>query len=120
MVNQGGIQKQHPFRRESILDIWHFSTPLETFNSQNELDINLCLGLLEIYQVMLTQIHPLQLIQCEGFEELLIVLSKELTRLQSNRKLSKDLIKNLNTYNSCRTIQSFFNDSIMDIPPSMA
>lgn len=102
---------------ESILDIWHFSTPLETFNSQNELDINLCLGLLEIYQVMLTQIHPLQLIQCEGFEELLIVLSKELTRLQSNRKLNKDLIKNLNTYNSCRTIQSFFNDSIMDIPP---
>ena len=119
MVNQGGFKNNILFA-ENILDIWHFSTPLETFNSQNELDINLCLGLLEIYQVMLTQIHPLQLIHCEGFEELLIVLSKELTRLQSNRKLNKDLIKNLNTYNSCRTIQSFLMTVLWIYLPSMA
>ncbi|MEE2923627.1 MAG: hypothetical protein VX619_02500 [bacterium] len=102
---------------ESILDIWHFSKPLETFNSQPEIDINVCLGLLEIYQVMLTQIHPLQLAQCHGFEELLIVLTNELSRMQSKNKFSKDMMKNLSTYNSCRAIQMVLNESFMDVPP---
>jgi len=102
---------------ESILDIWYVSKPLETFNSQSEIDISICLSLLEIYQVMLTQIHPLQLVQCDGFEELLIVLTKEISRIQLNDKFSKDLMKNLSTYNSCRAIQTILNDSFMDVPP---
>ncbi len=102
---------------ESILDIWHFAKPLETFNSQEKLNLDLCLGLLEVFEVMLTQIHPLQLDHCPGFEELLIVLSNELRRVHTTSEFSNIVMRDLSTYNACRSIQSMLNDSFMDVPP---
>ena len=102
---------------ESILDIWHFSKPLETFNSQEKINLNLCLGLLEIFEVMLTQIHPLQLDHCEGFEELLIVLMNELRRAQPTSEFTDIIRRDLSTYNACRSIQNILNESLTDVPP---
>lgn len=102
---------------ETILDIWRIARPLETFNSQEEINPEIFPRILDIYQVMLTQVHPLQIQQCEGFEELLIVMFKELRRLRPMDQFQNIIKRNLSTYNACRTIQLFFKNGMVELPP---
>lgn len=102
---------------ETILDIWHLSEPLETFNSQISLNSEIFPSLLDIYQVLLTQFHPLQIAECKGFEELLIIIFREIARLKHLDEFQIIFRKDLSAYNACRSIQSFFNETLMEFPP---
>lgn len=102
---------------ETILDIWHLGAPLETFNSQINIQFEIFPSLLEIYHILLTQTDPSQIAECDGFEELLLIIFREIKRVQHLAEFQHTFRKNLSAYNACRSIQTFFNETLMEFPP---